>query len=199
MARIIFISGGVRSGKSQLAEELAIKRAQWYGKQLHYVATGERSDKEMLERITHHQQSRQKSGQHWKTWEQPREIHQLASNFSANDIILLDCITTLLNNEFFYDNRWSNQAYQLQLGEKLLKDIKELASAANTLILVSNEILHDVMSEEPLVRVYGKLLGTLHQRIVEVADEAYLVESGCLIRMKGGDGHERHNDRWDSF
>ncbi|MDM5205890.1 bifunctional adenosylcobinamide kinase/adenosylcobinamide-phosphate guanylyltransferase [Cytobacillus kochii] len=199
MARIIFISGGVRSGKSQLAEKLAIDRAHYHGKQLHYIATAQPSDKEMVLRIKHHQKHRQESGMKWMTWEQPRNVHQLATHYSSNDIILLDCLTTLLNNEFFYENRWSDYEFQQQIFKNLVQGIKELSSKVDTLILVSNEIFHDVISDEPLVLVYGKMLGRLHQKIVALADEAYLVDAGCLIQMKGGEEYERLNGRWNSL
>ena len=49
---IIFITGGVRSGKSQFAEELAAKIWQQEASGgLHYIASMQASDKEMTKRI----------------------------------------------------------------------------------------------------------------------------------------------------
>src|SRR5947207_15991618 len=104
---LIFISGGVRSGKSSLAEKLAIKIASEEGGRLHYIATGVTFDKEMKERIKKHQQDRKTAKYQWIITEQSTNIGAIADRFNSRDILLLDCVTTLLNNELFSsEHRW---------------------------------------------------------------------------------------------
>ena len=61
---LTLILGGVRSGKSRMAERLAADISD----QIVYVATAEAKDVEMQERIALHQTHRP---EHWKTIEEP--------------------------------------------------------------------------------------------------------------------------------
>src|SRR4051794_671645 len=97
----IFITGGVRSGKSNFAEKMAVDLAMNTGGQLNYLATGVASDQEMRERIVKHQKDRMAGKSSWRTSEQSLHIGEIANMFGSQDIILLDCVTTLLNNELF--------------------------------------------------------------------------------------------------
>ena len=59
---MILITGGARSGKSRLAEQLAAQQ----GDKVLYIATSIVTDDEMAERITIHQQTRPAT---WRTHE----------------------------------------------------------------------------------------------------------------------------------
>lgn len=186
MARkLIFVTGGVRSGKSSFAEELAVHTASITGGPLHYIAAGQASDDEMLFRIKRHQKDRDESGFNWTTWEKPTALHELSESFKQNDIILLDCLTTLLNNEFFHSESFNNREFQHELIYSIKEGIIQILNACDTLIIVSNEVLNDFLGESELVLTYGKLLGHLHQFITQLAEEAYLVEAGVPVKMKG--------------
>lgn len=183
---LIFISGGVRSGKSRFAEKLAAEIAAKTGGQLHYIAAGVASDAEMNERILRHQCDREESGLNWKTWEKSTRLQELAGTFTHTDIILLDCLTTLLNNEFFSkDEQWMDHAFQREVMNNIIDGIKQIAAKCHRLIVVSNEVLHDPPVDNELVFIYGKMLGQLHQQIVAKANQAFLVEAGIPILMKG--------------
>ncbi|NKE04026.1 MULTISPECIES: bifunctional adenosylcobinamide kinase/adenosylcobinamide-phosphate guanylyltransferase [Mesobacillus] len=183
---LIFISGGVRSGKSRFAEILAGKLEAEYSGQLHYVAAGQPSDHEMKERILRHQQDRELSGLKWRTWEIPRNLSPLSTVLTKNDIVLLDCLTTLLNNEFFHeDGHWVNDDFTEMIVTKILNQLNQVAQQAKAFIVVSNEVLGDAIDDDELVFTYAKVLGLLHQALVKEADYAYLVESGVPIVMKG--------------
>src|SRR5690554_6184956 len=98
---LIFITGGVRSGKSSFAERFATETAAKTKGRLNYIATGVPFDEEMEKRIDKHRQDRSKGPIPWITREQPVNIGELASLFNNQDVILLDCVTTLVNNELF--------------------------------------------------------------------------------------------------
>lgn len=180
MEKMIFITGGVRSGKSTFAEKLAIQKAIELGGNLHYLATGVPSDEEMKKRIERHQQERQVSHLNWTTWEQSTNIETIASSFSKKDIVLLDCVTTLLNNELFSQKEWDTEI----LG-RLVHGIETIQENCAELILVSNEVLWEGISQNELVLQYSRILGHLHQALVARSDHAYLIESGIPILMKG--------------
>ncbi len=71
---LIFITGGVRSGKSHFAEQAAL---QYYeaqactAKRLPYLASGIALDREMEKRILRHQADRQAQPIQWLTVEAP--------------------------------------------------------------------------------------------------------------------------------
>ena len=183
---LIFISGGARSGKSRFAEILAGKWEAEVSCQLHYVAAGQPSDLEMKERILRHKQDREYSGLNWRTWEIPRNLSPLSQVLSKSDIVLLDCLTTLLNNELFHDgNRWKDSDYRKMIFFKILEEIKQVAKQSRAFIVVSNEVLWEPMAEQELVFAYSKVLGQLHQALVKECDHAYLVEAGVPMLMKG--------------
>src|SRR5690606_24354243 len=96
---LIFITGGVRSGKSTFAEQLAIEKAS--EKTIHYFATSMRNDKEMLERIKKHRERRKKSKAHWMTWEIEQDMSHLHKHIGHSEVILFDCLTTYVNNQLF--------------------------------------------------------------------------------------------------
>lgn len=184
---IIFITGGVRSGKSSFAETTAV----YYGGQtlIHYIATSARQDGEMLHRIKRHVDDRERSGYRWKTWEQARNIHELEYNFEPNSVILLDCLTNLLTNELFYGweekrEQWLQKDYRKAVYKKIIDGIIAL-SEENTLIVVSNEVNYGMPLRDSGSYYFAQMLGILHQDIVQISDWVYQVEQGLPILRKG--------------
>jgi adenosylcobinamide kinase / adenosylcobinamide-phosphate guanylyltransferase len=183
---LIFISGGVRSGKSRFAEILAGRMEVEYSGQLHYIAAGQPGDVEMRERIMRHQQDRELSGLKWRTWEIPRNLSPLSTLLTKNDIVLLDCLTTLLNNEFFHeDGQWEKADFPKMIVTKVMNELRQLAQQARAFIVVSNEVLGEAIGDGRLVFTYAQVLGQIHQALIKEADYAYLVEAGLPILMKG--------------
>ncbi|OIK14153.1 hypothetical protein BIV60_12305 [Bacillus sp. MUM 116] len=182
---LIFITGGVRSGKSSFAERKGLELAAETGGNLIYFATGVPSDVEMEERISKHQQDRAAGKYQWKTVEQSSDIGLRAVEFTKRDTILLDCVTTLLNNELFAtETSWDNSFLE-SVKERIFNGITKIKEQSKTMIVVSNEVVYEPIHEKELVIIYGRLLGHIHRQLVKDADEAYLVEAGIPIMMKG--------------
>jgi adenosylcobinamide kinase / adenosylcobinamide-phosphate guanylyltransferase len=177
---VIFVCGGVRSGKSTFAEEMAVSLSKRSGSALHYIACGKAVDEEMKQRIARHQSERKKSPAGWDTWEKPSHIGELAVGFTKRDIVLVDCLTTLVANELFDEGIPGNDP-----GEKVMRDIKRIASKAGRVILVSNDVFCEPLSENKLVHRFVLTLGTVHQEIAEMADAAYSVNKGIAVLKKG--------------
>src|SRR3972149_4905540 len=90
--RMIFITGGCRSGKSRYALDYANRH---FSKKI-YLATCEALDEEMAQRIEHHKKMR---GPEWRTIEEPVAIVDKIRQYGAKaEVILLDCITLWLSN-----------------------------------------------------------------------------------------------------
>ena len=66
---VTLVLGGVRSGKSRWAQELAAKAAR-----VAYVATAQPLDAEMAEKVRRHREERPN---HWRTFEEPLELGQV--------------------------------------------------------------------------------------------------------------------------
>lgn len=180
-----FITGGARSGKSSFAENYAIALAKNEGGHLQYIASSYCTDEEMATRIQLHQQQREASGAIWQTWECPLHIGKIAPSFQNNDIVLLDCLTILLANQLFQgsEDSWKDDEFQREVFQSIVAGIDAIRERAHTLIVVSNEVSHEPL-DDPLVHTYMRILGRLHQQIVERACKAYVVEASIPLLMK---------------
>lgn len=169
MAEIIFITGGQRSGKSNFAKRLAEEKSA----SPIFLATSRVWDDEFAERIKRHQHER---GPNWILIEEEKNIGQLKL---SGKVVVLDCVTLLLNN-FFFDN-----GYEL---EKTLKEVKaEWNSFTNqdfTLIVVSNELGMGVIPADKGTRQFTDLQGWINQFIAYTADSVYLMVSGISLKIK---------------
>src|SRR5690625_1805020 len=137
-ANMIFITGGVRSGKSSYAEALAERSSELKNKRkLNYIDWGVASDHKMHVRIKKHQKKRANAMLEWETWEQPYNLCKIADEFSNKDILVLDCLTTLVNNYLF----------QLQMTDEnevishVLQDIDKLNATIDQFIIDSKSFI----------------------------------------------------------
>jgi adenosylcobinamide kinase/adenosylcobinamide-phosphate guanylyltransferase len=188
---LIFISGGVRSGKSSFAEKCAMEAA-YGGRSLHYIATAATAavtDAEMAERIKHHQEIRRQSGTDWQTWEQPAQLAKISDRFNKTDVVLLDCLTILLSNELFDTENgstdWKQVSYQKDVFRSIIDAVMRIENNSAVVIVVSNELLSEPFSTDQVTAVYLRLIAQLHKMFVSVCNKAYLVEHGVPIKMKG--------------
>lgn len=180
---MIFITGGVRSGKSAFAERYAIKDAQQ--KQLYYVATGVAFDDEMKKRITRHQEDRQRQGLNWTTIEMQVPIPQKIAHLTSKDVLLFECITTWLSNVFYESEQEMMRCQYIdRCIASLQKQLHCWQQQGATIIIVSNEVLDELPSQYEEVNLYRQKLGQLHQWIVKHCTEAYEVQFQLVQRWK---------------
>jgi adenosylcobinamide kinase / adenosylcobinamide-phosphate guanylyltransferase len=182
--QLIFITGGVRSGKSRIAEKVATELAHELNGKLVYIACGQPSDAEMRKRIQRHQMDREQNSHPWKTIECAQNVGVVSKELQQEHVVLLDCLTTLLNNEFFSEaDKWKQDISLIK--HSIQSGLMKIQENCHTVIIVSNEVLYEPLASNELVFTYGKILGELHQWIVSRADQAYLVEAGMPLLMKG--------------
>lgn len=181
--RLIFITGGVRSGKSAFAEQYARQLGE--DKLLYYVATGVSFDDEMKKRIVRHQQDRQNQDANWNTVEMEVQIPLMIRQLSKDTVVLFECVTTWLSNVLYtYEQKNENGDYIDSCIESLQKQLLTWRQQGATIIVVSNEVLDELPSHYDEVNLYCKLLGELHQWIVQNSDEAYEVQFQLVQRWK---------------
>lgn len=169
MKKIILITGGQRSGKSQYAQEMALSLS------THpvYLATSRVWDEEHRKRIERHQAER---GTEWTNIEEEKSLskHDLTGR-----IVLVDCVTLWATN-FFFDLQSDTE----QALEELKAEFDAFTKQDATFIFVTNEIGMGEMSPNDIQRKFADLQGWLNQYIAAKADEAYLMVSGIAVKIK---------------
>ena len=171
--KIIYISGGQRSGKSSFAQA----QAEGIHKAPIYLATARILDDEFQKRVDRHKQNRNDS---WTTIEIPDKISMISEYLTTDSsVIVLDCITLWLTN-YLLDN-----GEDLDLVLKLAKEEWDRFRALpGTCFVISNETGMGLVSEHLLGRLFVDLQGFMNQYIASIADEAYFMVSGIPLRTK---------------
>lgn len=170
MKRIIMITGGQRSGKSEKAEQLALSLSEHPV----YVATAHVWDDEFRERVRRH---RQRRGPQWTTIEE--ELYLSRHDLSGR-VVVIDCVTLWLTNWMFREaEAGSDEALRQAKAEF---DRFTLPDA--TYIFVTNETGLGGTSENALQRRFTDLQGSMNQYIAARADEVVLMVSGIAVKIK---------------
>lgn len=173
MGKIVFVTGGVRSGKSKFAADLAAKA----GKNVVFMATCEPRDAEMRRRIRLHVEARPKN---WKTIEEPRSVAtEIAKLPAKTDAILLDCLTLLVTNLLLAG---SNEAEILEEMRKIIENSKKYSKKS---VFISNEVGMGIVPENKLARDFRDISGKVNQLFASKSSEAYLLVSGIPVKLKG--------------
>jgi len=180
---IELILGGARSGKSVLAENRAIGS----GLAVTYIATAQAGDREMRQRIAHHQSRRPPQ---WDLVEEPLHLAAVLTAHAAdNRCLLVDCLTLWLSNLLFA----GSAARQAETGEAvtcplLSGEIAALLDALPNLpgrvILVTNEVGLGIVPLGASTRLYVDEAGRLNQTIARISQRVTLVAAGLPLELK---------------
>jgi len=166
------ILGGVRSGKSRLAGQLA----QQNGLPVTYIATATVQDKEMEARIAAH---RARRPAHWRLVEEPLRLATAVGQHSEPGCcVVVDCLTLWLTNLLLAGDETLFQAQRSAL-------IDGLPALKGEIILVSNETNMGVMPLGELTRRYCDEAGTLHQELARHCERVVLTVAGLPHVLKG--------------
>jgi len=174
----ILILGGVRSGKSRIAEQLALQSAQLKHGKLIYIATSFPYDAEMQQRVDEHQAQRQQSAYSWTTIEESLYLAKVLDEYSAPDTtILVDCLTLWMTNLLCHaDKQLLQQETQALL--------QQLDHCRGNLIFVSNETGLGIVPIEKLSRQFIDKMGLFHQQLAQVCDRVSFVVAGLSLPLK---------------
>ncbi|TVL99411.1 MAG: bifunctional adenosylcobinamide kinase/adenosylcobinamide-phosphate guanylyltransferase [Candidatus Brocadia sp. WS118] len=188
MAKITFVLGGARSGKSAFAEGLAKK----YNNVV-YIATAEAKDEEMRERIQSHRARRPLN---WKTIESPYHVDRIVSGLNGKaDLVLIDCITLYITNMLLSDETNNSTVcaekqivnpHQRQ--QVILSEIHKLGQVCREsgydVILISNEVGLSIVPDNALSREFRDIAGYANQILAGEANEVYFMVAGIAHRIK---------------
>lgn len=172
--KLIFITGGVRSGKSSFAEHYLMNEQ---AKRNVYIASGVAVDDEMKERIKRHRDDRENYPVEWVTIEQPQHFEQIIPGIQQDDGILWDCVTTWLANELY-------EGQMEKVEKQLYETIDQILEKAKVVVIVSNEVLDEALSSYEYTALYQAWIGRIHQKLVAKADHAFEMEYGVSHQWK---------------
>lgn len=171
-AEPMLILGGVRSGKSRLAERLA--RAS--GRAVTYVATATASDAEMRARIQTHRDRRPPN---WRLIEEPLQLAAaLRTAMHPGGCLIVECLTLWLANLL-----WAEESGILEREHAALRTL--LPELCGQVIFVGNETNQGIIPVDAVARRYCDLAGALHQEIAGYCESVYLCVAGLPLTLKG--------------
>jgi len=173
-SELVMITGGVRSGKSALAQSLAEEA----NASVLFVATAQALDEEMAKRIRQHQRSRPES---WATLEEPLNVAEVLRRYPAGyGLVVVDCLTLWATN-LLLKNESADDKSVLGPVEELLRWQKKIGV---NMIVVTNEVGMGVIPANAISRRFSDLLGKANQLLADAADKVYLMVSGLPVQLK---------------
>lgn len=179
MGKIIFITGGCRSGKSNFAQGIAEERPE---KKI-YLATAPALDSEMAERIARHQAARAASG--WQTVEETLDIAGVLAGVEPSSTVLIDCLTLWINNLLYEAEIKGTDVTEDDIVEKCRAIIASCQKRTGTVIFVTNEVGMGIVPDNALSRRFRDLAGRCNQSLAAAADVVLFMVSGLPLYLKG--------------
>jgi adenosylcobinamide kinase/adenosylcobinamide-phosphate guanylyltransferase len=176
-AMITLITGGIKSGKSRRALELALE----WPFPVSFIATAEALDGEMKERIARHWEERARlaagsggPGGGFVTIEESLELDRAAGE--AGERAVVDCIPMWINNLMYY----KREAGFSRILEGFVAGISNMSGC----VVVTNETGLGNVPFDEATRRYNLLLAEANRMIAAVADRVELMVSGIPLKVK---------------
>ena len=176
----IFVSGGAKSGKSSLAQDLTVALSN--GGTHYYVATMIPVDEEDRERIRLHLLDR--AGMGFETMECGRNILSCLERGEKSAAYLVDSTTALLQNAMFPPEK--GYAMDLEEAARCARDLETFARTVENAVIVSDYIYEDAQRYDPGTEHYRKALADADRRLARACDTVLEVNAGQVIVHKGG-------------
>lgn len=177
MGESILVLGGIRSGKSRLAQRLAAECPP-----VTYLATAtvDTADAEMVARIERHQADRPEG---WTTREVPRDLDVVLPELAATEgSVVIDCVTLWISNLLLGLGNGAALADR-EILDAVIRAVRAGRGQARV-IWVSNEVGSSLVSTNVLARRFADLQGMANQRLAEECDAVHLSVAGLSIRLK---------------
>lgn len=183
LSNLTLITGGARSGKSLLAEQL--------GKESNmpvvYLATMEEmhEDPETVMRIDLHRSRRPDT---WTTVEAPFNLSAAILSLSQKkQTCIIDCLSLLVSNILLRTNGEGTRFPEAR--KQVLAEIEKVLSAVEKrseigFVAVTNEVGSGIVPENALARSYRDLLGETNQIVAQAAHAVFLMCAGLKLQMK---------------
>ena len=180
MARVILVTGGCRSGKSDFARRLAEGLS---GRRV-FLATGAAVDEEMRQRIRIHREAREPAG--WKTVEEPLALAGALDAAGPCEVVLVDCLTLWINNLLHDAGRAGSDLTEERIARETMELLEACVRRPGTVIFVANEVGMGIVPDNAAGRRFRDLAGRCNRIVAAGADAVALVVCGIPMFLKGG-------------
>jgi adenosylcobinamide kinase/adenosylcobinamide-phosphate guanylyltransferase len=178
MARIMLVTGGSRSGKSDFAQ----KTAEAMDGPRAYVATCPVIDAEMEERIARHREARHAKG--WDTIEEPLDLAGAIRRAGSCRVLLVDCLTLWASN-LLYEAELAGERFTEEAMTDRCRELLDACGAhGGTVIFVTNELGMGIVPDNETARRFRDIAGRCNQVIAAAAQRVTLVVSGVPLTLK---------------
>ena len=179
MQRLILVTGGARSGKSDFAQTLAQSLG---GEDVLFVATAEAGDEDMAYRIAAHRQARPVA---WRTVEAPRRVGWAIRRAAPAKAILVDCLTLLVSNVLLsLGEEPTAEVVEAAVEEEIRSLVEAGRAAQGGVIVVTNEVGLGIVPANWLARLYRDVLGRANATLARESEQVYLLVSGLPLKVK---------------
>jgi len=183
---VIFVTGPVRSGKSDYAMRLARED----GRRVLYIATAasEPGDAEWAARLQRHARERAPDWRTVETAAMPHaELCALFAQASADECLLVDALGTWLGariGTFAEELARDYAAVETRLEREGAELSDAMVASPARVIVVSEQVGWDVVPIVPSARLFRDLLGRIERRVSLRAERAYLVVAGYAVDLR---------------
>lgn len=181
MNKIIFVSGGCRSGKSAMGIKLSLGSSA----ERVFIATSPRLDGEMNVRIKRHEEERE--GLNFRVIEEEVHLSEVLTSLheKGNKAVVVDCISLWINNLMY-----RQEQNKTDLSEEIVREnarglIKAAKRIEGTVIFISSEAGLGLVPADSLSRRYRDFLGAANQELATSAQEVHFMVSGLPMTLKG--------------
>ena len=159
--------GGIKSGKSVLAENYTLNIAE---KKPYYLATTQFIDEEMKQKIQEHKHQRSDK---FYTIEEPLQLTQTLTKLQG-ECVLVECLSMWLNN----------MLHHKKTHKQILQEVEDFCKLDLDMVFVLQDVSCSVVSEHKLVREYVNLSGIIAQKLAKSCNEVFQVTAGLQMRLK---------------
>ena len=166
LSKIIFITGGTKSGKSEFAEYLGRKI-----KKVTYIALSESRQDDIIwqKKILQHRKRRPKE------WNLVETNNLISTLVGEKEPVLIDSIGGFIMESINKnDEEWDKKIH-------LLLDL--LQERENTTLIVGEQVGWSLVSEYEIGNIYIERLGTLQKKITKISQENWLTLNGRALKL----------------
>jgi adenosyl cobinamide kinase/adenosyl cobinamide phosphate guanylyltransferase len=171
---LTFLVGGARSGKSRLAQAMALRA----DRPVVVIATAEAGDDEMAARIDRHRADRPPG---WTTIEEPIDLDRALRSVDPAAFVVIDCLTLWVSNLLGRELADDDVATRADEAAGLA------AAHAGGTVAVSNEVGMGVVPANAMARRYADLLGRVNATWAAAADRPFFVVAGRTLPLGSPD------------
>lgn len=187
------VYGGSGSGKSEFAENEILRLSSGCASRRFYIATMKVRDDEARQKVVRHRNLRGKKNfitiEAGENLENAAELISRMSRRAENaqaveqkSCVLLECLSNLAANEMFLEN--GGILEPRKVAEKIEAGLEKLFSAADDIVIVSNNVFDDGIEYDEITRGYQKSLAAVNSFAARRADKVSEIVAGIEVKLK---------------